>query len=192
LSDQQRLAEVELAAQPVDEDKEETNILANLQYFPEIPHCRCASSFAHATTPFVTASLQRVRKAGDNCHRLFWSCGRGTERKKRKREQRDNNNSTSGSSGDCGFFLWADSHFPNCLNHPLPQQTKIIGKVTVLRRVLKNNENNGRYFFSCPEKNCSFFQWAVKADDSNNLSSSDRSTALSGSTKRTLDIRIPL
>jgi hypothetical protein len=103
------------------------------------PTCRCR----------LTAKLQRVRKAGVNHGRLFWSCP--------KRQ---------GQS--CGAFIWADSRFPSCLC------TAPGRKKALLRRVLKAGPSNGRYFFSCangkskPAKTsrepmsgdgCGFFSW---------------------------------
>eukprot|EP01040_Poterioochromonas_malhamensis_P007158 gene7158-7730_t len=79
-----------------------------------------------------SCNLARVRKGNDNIHRLFWMC-------------------QSKKSPKCSFFAWADGRFPRCSSHK--------DKVTILRRVLKNNINNGRYFFACSTSNCSFFLW---------------------------------
>ena len=78
------------------------------------PACRCSA----------TAKLQRVRKAGVNHGRLFWSC-----------PQRQGQ--------ACGAFSWADDHFPSCLCSANRR------KKAILRRVLKPGPSNGRYFFSC-------------------------------------------
>ena len=78
------------------------------------PACRCSAK----------AKLQRVRKAGANHGRLFWSCP--------KRQGQG-----------CGAFIWADERFPSCLC------TANGRKKALLRRVLKAGPSNGRYFFSC-------------------------------------------
>lgn len=104
------------------------------------PSCRCGA----------TAKLQRVRKAGGNHGRLFWSCP--------KRQGQG-----------CGIFIWADGRFPSCLC------TAQGRKKALLRRVLKPGPSNGRYFFSCPcgtqskpgetpsgavsRAGCGFFSW---------------------------------
>ena len=80
------------------------------------------------------ATLQRVRKAGPNQGRLFWSC--------------------SGRMKGCGFFSWADDAFPKCKH----------GKVAVLRMVLKPGANNGKVFFSCSagkDDQCGLFEWTT-------------------------------
>jgi formamidopyrimidine-DNA glycosylase len=82
--------------------------------------------------------LQRVRKEGPNRHRLFWSCSNGNNRNKKK--------------PSCKFFYWADAQFPRCSNH--------CASATILRRVLKPGNNNGRYFYCCSVSDCKFFQWA--------------------------------
>lgn len=85
------------------------------------------------------AKLSRSRKSGVNINRLFWSCSLPISNKTR-----------------CNFFNWADSRFPKCLHN----------KVSILRRVLKPGENNGKYFFVCSNEersqHCKFFQWANK------------------------------
>ncbi|NXI34213.1 NEIL3 Endonuclease, partial [Galbula dea] len=80
-------------------------------------------------------SLRVVRKDGENKGRQFYTCPLPRETQ-------------------CGYFQWADLHFPFC-NH---------GKRCVLKTVLKIGPNNGKNFFVCPfgkEKQCGFFQWAA-------------------------------
>lgn len=97
--------------------------------------CRCGKS----------ACLQRVRTAtSPNLHRLFWSCS-----------------INRGKSG-CSFFAWADASFPKCShNQSSTQDMKNNSKphFSILRRVLKPGQNNGRYFYTCNNGGCDFFQW---------------------------------
>jgi len=111
----------------------------------DTPHAEAVDLFIRKYCKCKALSkLQRVRKAGINTNRLFWSCG-GVRYK------------------DCGYFEWADATFPKCRH----------GKVSILRRVLKPGANNGRYFLCCgEEKNgqCGFFNWIdpVKDQSSSN------------------------
>eukprot|EP01041_Mallomonas_annulata_P011484 gene11484-24013_t len=86
--------------------------------------------------------LQRVRKAGNNSQRLFWSCATTNRNKK--------------PSAPCTFFAWADDMFPKCKHN----------EITIIRRVLKAGSNNGRYFFICAKmKNCNpcdAFIWTLR------------------------------
>jgi len=80
-------------------------------------------------------ALHRVRKTGPTMNRLFWSC--------------------SSRFRSCGYFLWADTRFPSCgCAH---------SRLMILRRVLKEGHNNGRYFFCCAaevkEGQCKAFMW---------------------------------
>jgi len=95
-------------------------------------------------------SLARVRKTGPTLHRLFWSCNHRSKK--------------------CSYFHWADGLFPKCKNHN--DQKEI---VCILRRVLKDGPNNGRYFFTCPSvttvpssssssSSCGTFVWADSLD----------------------------
>jgi hypothetical protein len=92
------------------------------------PLCKCRAQ----------SVLVRVRKSGPTMHRLFWACRRSSS-----------GGGGSGRNGDgtghgkktfCDFFHWADGLFPKCPRHNV---------VCILRRVLKDGPNNGRYFFSC-------------------------------------------
>lgn len=81
------------------------------------------------------SKLNRVRKQGDTCNRLFWSCPLGIRNSKR-----------------CNYFAWADTQFPKC-EHNQP---------STLRRVLKPGANNGRYFYCCGQQKqnqCKYFEW---------------------------------
>jgi hypothetical protein len=109
------------------------------------PSCKCRAkprSVAKGTViappqgvTFRSASIQRVRKAGVNHQRLFWSCA------------------SRGSTERCKYFMWADEQFPLCSH----------GRPSTMRRVLKPGANNGRYFFSCASsakgEQCKLFQW---------------------------------
>jgi len=90
-------------------------------------------------------SLTRVRKTGPTMHRLFWACNHNHLRTKK-----------------CDYFHWADGLFPKCKSHK--------DVVCILRRVLKDGSNNGRYFFSCPltqsSSSCGTFIWADRLDSS--------------------------
>ena len=110
------------------------------------PRCKCSTS----------TKLQRVRKAGPNQGRLFWSCPKRQEQ-------------------SCGAFIWADAAFPSCG----------CTKKALLRRVLKPGATNGRYFFSCPAPSggsgkgtggsgsgCGFFSW-----ESNHAACCDKNAA---------------
>eukprot|EP00927_Polykrikos_kofoidii_P043639 TRINITY_DN37716_c0_g1_i1.p1 TRINITY_DN37716_c0_g1~~TRINITY_DN37716_c0_g1_i1.p1 ORF type:complete len:761 (+),score=85.40 TRINITY_DN37716_c0_g1_i1:58-2340(+) len=53
----------------------------------------------------------------------------------------------------CKHFAWLDAQLPRCIHGPAR-----------LRRVLKMNANNGRYFASCPApkgRGCGLFEWLV-------------------------------
>ncbi len=94
----------------------------------------------------LPANLQRVRKSGPNMHRLFWVCG------KEFTAARNQTKHSKNSSNSCGFVGWADTHFPTCQQH--------LNVKPILRRVLKECKNNGRYFYTCAAtEKCSFFQW---------------------------------
>lgn len=95
------------------------------------PGCRCS----------LAGKLQRVRKAGPNHGRLFWSCPKH-------------------QSQSCGVFIWADDRFPSC-RCPPDRRRKAL-----LRRVLKPGPTNGRYFFSCAhaKQGCGFFSWESDHD----------------------------
>lgn len=57
-----------------------------------------------------------------------------------------------GQPQKCNFFKWADDHHPKCT----------CGRITVQRQCYKNNSNNGRHFFCCPNQKqmqCNFFKW---------------------------------
>ncbi|XP_078413738.1 endonuclease 8-like 3 [Cetorhinus maximus] len=78
-------------------------------------------------------ALRVVKKEGNNKGRQFYACSLPRE-------------------SQCGYFEWADLHFPFC-NH---------GKRCIMRTVLKLGPNNGRNFYVCPQgkdKQCNFFQW---------------------------------
>lgn len=80
------------------------------------------------------AALRVVHKEGENKGRVFYTCALPRETQ-------------------CGFFEWADTHFPFC-HH---------GKRCLMRTVLKLGPNNGRNFYTCSlikGKQCDFFQWA--------------------------------
>ena len=107
--------------------RDETNPDA-VDLFPK-KDCKCK----------VLSKLQRVRKAGLNINRLFYSCG-GLRYK------------------GCNYFEWADAKFPKCLH----------GKISILRRVLKPGVNNGKYFFCCGEDKdgqCEYFSWIDSVRD---------------------------
>lgn len=126
------------------------------------PLCKCRAQCA----------LARVRKSGPTMHRLFWAC---------RRSGGGSSNRNSNSNGKCDYFHWADGLFPKCPRHNV---------VCILRRVLKDGPNNGRYFFSCSASSsrgnsaagnaapvCNTFIWAEKAA----VSSDGRTTTNTGS-----------
>ncbi|XP_006630151.1 endonuclease 8-like 3 isoform X1 [Lepisosteus oculatus] len=85
------------------------------------------------TTHRQQCALRVVKKEGENKGRQFFTCSLPRETQ-------------------CGFFEWADLHFPTC-HH---------GKRCLMRTVLKLGPNNGRDFYVCPlgkTKQCDFFQW---------------------------------
>lgn len=88
------------------------------------PLCKCRAECA----------LTRVRKSGPTMHRLFWACRRSSS------GSCGSGGSNRNSNGKCDYFNWADGLFPKCPRHNV---------VCILRRVLKDGPNNGRYFFSC-------------------------------------------
>jgi hypothetical protein len=97
----------------------------------------------------LSASLQRVRKAGNNHDRVFFACGNKNRFKQ------------------CKFFSWADIRFPPCVCK--------IKSVSIIRRVLKPGSNNGRYFFCCgkeKENQCGYFNWTTNVSISNRSSKS--------------------
>ena len=93
------------------------------------------------------AALHRVRKARPTMNRLFWSCPNRFRA--------------------CGYFLWADTQFPCCAH----------SRLMILRRVLKEGHNNGRYFFCCAagekEGPCKAFVWTESHLNSINSSRRD-------------------
>ncbi|XP_035281013.1 endonuclease 8-like 3 [Anguilla anguilla] len=95
---------------------------------PSLPSVPCCDTHRR---PCV---LRVVRKEGENKGRQFYACPLPQQTQ-------------------CGFFEWADLHFPVC-NH---------GKRCLMRTVLKLGPNNGCNFYVCPRgkaKQCDFFQWA--------------------------------
>jgi hypothetical protein len=118
------------------------------------PLCKCRAQCA----------LTRVRKSGPTMHRLFWACRRSSG------GGCGGSNRNSSSNGKCDYFHWADGLFPKCPRHNV---------VCILRRVLKDGQNNGRYFFSCSASSsrgnsatgnaatvCNTFIWAEAAASS--------------------------
>lgn len=89
------------------------------------PLCKCRAQ----------SILVRVRKSGPTMHRLFWACRRSASG-----GSRNSDGTNHGQKTFCDFFHWADGLFPKCPRHNV---------VCILRRVLKDGPNNGRYFFSC-------------------------------------------
>jgi hypothetical protein len=139
------------------------NNLKDFKYFLNQMKCHCK----------LATKLQRVRKSGVNLNRLFWACPNKIDNNNNENNENNKNNgmklkqkkhtiipSKVKKTKNCNFFYWADTMFPRCEKHDL---------VTILRRVLKENENNGKFFFCCSqqEKNlqCSFFQWIDTFDE---------------------------
>ena len=75
--------------------------------------------------------VKRVRHKEVNKHRLFGSCRHKA----------------------CPYFVWMDTHFPNCPS---------CHKKTILR-VSKKEQSSGRWFFSCSSTTCKkgMFAWAT-------------------------------
>lgn len=125
------------------------SIIGSIHHPTAVKHPPCC---IHTIRPIrckcsLPAMLQRVRKSGPNVNRLFWVCGKEIATTRNNQSKHSKKPISS-----CGFVGWADVHFPSCSQHS--------GMKTILRRVLKEGKNNGRYFYTCTgAEQCSFFQW---------------------------------
>ena len=94
--------------------------------------------------------LRRVRKAGANQNRIFFTC----------------------KVGQCNYFEWADKHFPDvscsCASSNPSRTVHCSAKARL--RVSKKEGSGGKWFLCCPHSSrCNnYFSWA---DEQKHLSS---------------------